>query len=138
MRIGSAPQKITDAERHAFESFIASATPLSEALPAELPCGFVVEAFEPICDKCDQSIPANWAWLQKARAEFAQRTVETWDIKGLCTDCHLLTPYLIRFRDDETFDTLIGSRWQEGSIGGNPAPWIKKIRGMMRAVRQAL
>jgi len=126
---------ITGEEKEELARFIRENPLLSDQLPSVLPSGFRVDNFHPICEACQGDIPASSSWLKRVRLEFGQKTVETWDVRGVCRGCRTATSCYMRYRCDGTYDTLIGGEWRHGDLrardsrrlGGTPARLVRRF-----------
>lgn len=122
---------ITEEERASFEAFSRANPRVCDDLPITLPSGFLVEDFNPECASCGQDIPSSSAWLKRDRMVFAHKTVETWEVRGVCRTCATMTPCYMRFHSDGHFDTIIGRNWRRGDLDESTSP-VARIAAAIR------
>jgi hypothetical protein len=109
-------RKVTENDQSNFQAFVASNPTVDEALPHVLPNGVRVTAFNLECPKCQESISCDQVWLRISRAEFGKNVVETWESKGFCMSCRVMTQSYKRYRSDGTFDFIDGHQWRRGYL----------------------
>lgn len=126
---------ITEEERQEFASFANANERLSAQVPATLPCGFTITAYHAECSRCAENISMHSSWLKRARQEFGENVVETWEVHAFCSDCRALTKCFVRFRSNGTYDTLIGHTWRSGVIGGQDS---RSTLSLSRLIRRFL
>lgn len=114
-------RKVTESDQSKFQAFVASNPTVDKALPHVLPSGVRVTAFNLECPKCHENIPHDQVWLRISRAEFGKNVVETWESKGFCMSCRVMTQSYKRYRNDGTFDFIDGHQWRRGYLRTEPA-----------------
>lgn len=127
-----AVHRITNEELESIEAFCQRSPRLSEEVPVTLPCGFRVDEYYVECSRCRNDIPMNSSWVQRQRIELGLKTVETWEVKGICANCKTVTGTFARFRSDGTFDTLVGREWRVGRIGHKPSGSVARLKREVR------
>lgn len=106
----------TDADRKVFAEFARANPRMAEVLPAKLPSGFVFYTFHPTCRLCRSPVDALSTWVQRTDHSFGANIVETWDVRGMCGECHQITTVYLRFRNNGTYDQLVGNQWRTGVL----------------------
>lgn len=74
---------MTERDKQELHSFCEGSPVLSEEVPARLPCGFLMTEYRVVCSGCRSDIPMENAWVRRARHEYSQHSIETWDVRGL-------------------------------------------------------
>lgn len=73
---------MTERDKQELHSFCEGSPVLSEEVPARLPCGFLMTEYRVVCSGCRSDIPMENAWVRRARHEYSQHSIETWDVRG--------------------------------------------------------
>ena len=125
---------MTGHDKQELHSFCEGSPVLSEEVPARLPCGFLMTEYRVVCSGCRSDIPMENAWVRRARHEFSQHSIETWDVRGVCTSCRMATSTFVRFRSNGTFDTIIGHTWRRGRISGTSPSLLRRLLTKLRGL----
>lgn len=125
---------MTERDKQELHSFCEGSPVLSEEVPARLPCGFLMTEYRVVCSGCRSDIPMENAWVRRARHEYSQHSIETWDVRGVCTSCRMSTSTYVRFRSNGTFDTIIGHTWRRGRISGASPSLLRRLLTKLRGL----
>lgn len=118
---------IAGQEKDDIKKFVDTNPTMAEAFPRTLPCGKRLDNLDLFCSQCSKVIDPTLCHVDAQRMEFASKSVDTFNIKSVCTDCRVVTSYFMRFHSDSSYDTLIRGKWHRGSLNPTSPPKHKRI-----------
>lgn len=107
---------------------ILAMTPLRELLPHTFENGSVVDGISCQCSKCSKEIDADNI---KGEIEFANSHSISLSAYGLCYDCRMATPIILKFADDGSYLANGPTGWMSGRYADDkPAGWLRWLRSL--------
>lgn len=112
---------VSQEERDEITAFYRKCPRLDKVLPLTSPCTTVIQDLDCECPSCNKPIPAGAVAVDVTRP---LPTVLSVNAIGVCPDCRLMTRFLMRFRQDGSWDSLRGKNWVRGQFEcPDPAWW---------------